>query len=150
VSWSLVALVLGEFAFVAWVLWLVGRALQERARRRAELQARLFDRFGSAQELVAFLETEQGRRLQDALSGRRGRPHARILAAVQIGVILLALGVGLFVLAWITGQNGMLAVAVVTVALAVGFLASAWASHGLSKAWGLLAGAERSRDSLRA
>src|SRR5262245_37132798 len=82
-------------AFAGWVLGLALTHIQERARRRAELQVRVLDRFGSAAEFMEFLDSEPGRRFQEALSGRRGGLTRVLLGAVQAGVVMLFLGAGL-------------------------------------------------------
>jgi hypothetical protein len=135
---SMVALVLGELAFVAFVLWVAAPFVQDRARRRAELQARVLERFGTAQELVAFLEGEPGRRFQESLSGRRLTPLGRILRGVQAGVVLIALGLGLAIAFGLLRDPDLLVAALAAVALGVGFLVAAGVSHRLCSSWGLL------------
>ena len=137
---NMVVLVLGELAFLAFVLWLAAPFARERARRRIELQNGVLERFGSAPEFVAFLETEPGRRFQDALSGRGLVPLGRILAAVQAGVLLVAVGLGLGIAWGVVRDPDLLVAALVTGALGLGFLAAAGVSHRLCRNWGLLPG----------
>jgi hypothetical protein len=138
VDTNLVVLVLGEFAFVGFILWLLMPVFQEKARRRAELQGRVLERFGSAREFIDFLGTDDGRRFQEWLSGRRSTPHARILTAVQSGLVLVALGLGLFLASLKMNEEELITGSAVAACLGLGFLASAWASYRLSRAWGLL------------
>ena len=137
---NMVVLVLGELAFLAFVLWLAAPFVRERAKRRVELQVGVLERFGSAPEFVAFLETEPGRRFQDALSGRRLVPLGRILGAVQAGAVLIALGLGLGIAWGVVRDPELLVAALVTGALGVGFFAAAGLSHRLCRTWGLLPG----------
>jgi hypothetical protein len=138
VDTNMVVLVLGEFALVGFILWLLMPVFQEKARRRAELQGRVLERFGSAREFIDFLGTDDGRRFQEWLSGRRGTPHTRILSAVQAGLVLVALGLGLFLASLRMNEDELFTGSAVAASLGLGFLASAWASYRLSKAWGLL------------
>jgi hypothetical protein len=131
-------LALGQFAFVGFVLWLLMPLVHERARRRAELQSRVLERFGSAREFVDFLGTEDGQRFQEWLSGRRATPQARILRAVQAGLVLVALGLGFLLASWKLSEDEPFIVGMVAGGLGVGCLVAAWASYRLSRAWGLL------------
>ena len=132
---SLVALILGEMAFVAFVLWLAAGFVRERTRQRAELQLRLIERFGTAEEVVAFLATDAGRGLERALSGRRDAQSRQILVAVQLGIVLVATGTGLG-LAETLGANPDLATwALACAATGTGLLVAAAVSRRLSRAW---------------
>jgi hypothetical protein len=138
---NLVALVLGELAFVAFVLWLAVPYFRERARLRSELQRGIVERFASVPEFVAFLETDAGRRFQASLSGRPLVPLARILGAVQVGVVLVALALGLAGSFVLLGDRDLAVAGMVVLSLGVGFLAAAYASHRLCRRWGLVPGA---------
>jgi hypothetical protein len=136
---SIAAIILGEMAFLGWVLRLVLGYIQERARRRAELQARVLDRFGSATEFIDFLATEPGRRFQDALSGRRGSQARLLIGAILVGTVLVFVGVGLLVAHLKIGRDPSLLVGgIVTLAVGLGFLVAAPVSYGIARRWGLL------------
>src|SRR5262245_20001882 len=82
-------------AFVAFVIWLVVRRFQDKARLRMEMQVKLIERCSSAEELERFLASEGGRRLMDNLSpGRASSPAWTIVATVQVGVVSLVVGLG--------------------------------------------------------
>lgn len=138
---SLAAIILGQLALVGWFAWIIAGWAQHRARRRAELQGRMLERFASAQEFAAFLDSENGRRFLESLAGAAGAPAIRILRAVQAGIVLCALGIGI----WIAGaafaprENPVLVPAgEVVLALGVGFLLAASVSYRISRAWGLV------------
>ena len=132
---SLVALILGEMAFVAFVLWLAAGFVRDRTRQRAELQARLVERFGSAQEVVAFLATDAGRGLERALSGRRDVQTRQILVAVQLGIVLVATGTGLGLAESMRPNPDLATWALACAATGTGLLVAAAVSRRLSRAW---------------
>ena len=103
-----------------------------RTRLTSEFQQKLLDRVGSTQELGAFLSSEGGIRILESLSPARteGGPHVRILRALQAGLVLLALGVGLFLYMAIRalpieGEDVIAMIATVCSALGVGLLLAA-------------------------
>jgi hypothetical protein len=132
---SLVALILGEMAFVAFVLWLAAGFVRDRTRQRAELQARMIERFGSAQELVAFLATEAGHGLGRSLLGHRDGQTRQILVAVQVGIVLVATSVGLGVAARLQHDRDLFAWALACATAGTGMLIAAAVSRRLSRRW---------------
>ncbi len=67
-----------------------------------EVHGRLIDKFSSSQELAAYMETEAGKRFLEAapipvnLGSEQRVPNAvaRVLTPIQIGVVLVLLGIG--------------------------------------------------------
>lgn len=117
------------------------------SRAHSEVQNKILDRFGSNQELLAYLETPAGKRLVEAAPRTPDAPQpvaapiSRILLSVQAGIILMVLAIGIRL---VSGRavdevqpllNG---VAIVGFALGLGFVLSAGASYILSKRMGLL------------
>lgn len=83
-----------------WALWLLWKRyqLQSRARmQRDETFRHLIDKFGSAEELADFLQSEAGRRLLEDPVGPAGRPGSPSRRLLLGGVLLSALGVAFFV-----------------------------------------------------
>ena len=115
----------------------------------AEVHNKILDRFGSNEELLAYVDSPAGRRFLEAtpiasagMPARSiGAPFGRILLSVQIGVILLALGVGFLL---ISGraieevQPVLVSLAVLCFCLGVGSVVSAGASYVISRRLGLL------------
>jgi uncharacterized membrane protein YfcA len=132
---SLVALILGEMAFVAFVLWLASTFVRERTRERAELQARMIERFGSAQELVAFLATEAGRGMGRSLLGHREVQTRQVLVAVQLGIVLVATSAGLGVAARLQQDRDLFAWALACATAGTGMLIAAAVSRRLARRW---------------
>jgi hypothetical protein len=139
---GLVALILGELAFAAFVLWLLVRRGQEKARLRAEVNSRLIDRCGSAEELARFLDSDGGRRLLEAISpGRSSSPAWAIVATVQGGVVLLVLGLALLYAIGLDKVEARYTLqATVILALGGGLLLAGELSERLSRRYGLLPG----------
>jgi hypothetical protein len=140
--------VFGSTAFIAYVILEMYRSRQ-RTRLMSEFHQKLLDRVTSAQDLGVLMNSSGGDRLLASLSGPAGAgPHTRILRAVQSGLVLLTLGVGLFVIAWTiypTGRNELNVSAAISMSLGTGLLLSAAAAYALSKRMGLMNGEDRRR-----
>jgi hypothetical protein len=135
------ALVIGSIARAQ----IVNRRLRENARAWADVQSKLIDEFGSAEEVVRYLESDAGRRLLEGRTSGAASPHARILDAVHTGVLVLLGGSGLL------AAKGALAgrapeflqvVGTLALLLGAGFLVSAYVSWTLMRRWGLLSSAD--------
>lgn len=119
------------------------------SRTQAEVHGKLLERMASSDDLKAYMESEAGQRflqasplaLESASQQAVGAPFSRILWSVQVGVVLVALGVGFLVVrrglepevAQMVGAWGTLAIA-----LGVGFAISSAASYVISSRLGLL------------
>jgi hypothetical protein len=66
----IVLLLLGQFAFLGFIIWVAARAREASLRQRSEERSRLLERFSSSQELTAFLNSEAGARLLQERSVR--------------------------------------------------------------------------------
>jgi hypothetical protein len=135
---------------------LLRQALEYRRWRRqiqiqTDIHTKLLDRMTNNQELLAYIETSAGRRFLEApmplmaaqTPSMSIAPVARILWSVQIGVVVVAAGIGFWIartsvddvdLASVFQVMGSLAIAV-----GVGFVASAMLSWALSQRMGLIA-----------
>jgi hypothetical protein len=135
--------------FIFWTIFSTFRRLKV-ARVQGELSAKLLEKFSSGHELVEYMNSEAGKKfLESALMEpqQRGSPYTRILASVQLGIILAALGLALFLVGRQVPEatQGLVAFGTLVVTLGVGFLVSAAASYRLSKSFGLLGTAPESR-----
>jgi hypothetical protein len=135
----------GFFTGVGWIIWVIATNIRmtKLGRVQAQMQASLLERLGSSQELLAFLQTETGRRLLEApppAPEPRRSPIGRILTSVQAGIILAALGGAFFATsgAYFGTAASFQVLGFVGVCLGAGFLVSAAATYILSKSWGLL------------
>jgi hypothetical protein len=105
---------MGTLAFVAVagsLLWLIRMLLENRRwsrvfRLQSDIHARLIERFASNQELLHYMETEPGKRFLEAApipvefqrDQRLPGGIGRLLAPLQIGIVLTLLGLGLLIL----------------------------------------------------
>jgi hypothetical protein len=115
----------------------------------AEVHNKILDRFGSNEELLAYIDSPAGRRFLEATpiaataapAKNVGAPFGRILLSVQVGVILLALGLGFLVISRGAIEEVrpiLTSLAVLGFALGVGSIGSGAASYVISRRLGLL------------
>lgn len=118
---------------LGWIVATVGRVRV--ARRQAEAWGRMVDKLPA--DAVGQLVSEgRGEVLEYLLAGP-DRPHTRIIAATQSGVVVLTLGLTLIGAA--LARTGVpLIVGILVTAAGVGLLGAAVAGYGLSARWGLL------------
>lgn len=114
----------------------------------AEVHNKILDRFGSNEELLAYIDSPAGRRFLEATpiapsaaGGKVAAPYGRILLSVQAGVLLLALALGFM---WVSSRaieevkEVFMGLSIVGMALGLGCVVSAGASYVLSRKLGLL------------
>ena len=136
------------FLMIAWIVWVIVDGLRRASQMRQATQfhGRLLERIGSAREFGEFLGTEAGAKFVSSLAVEKGRtPQNRILTAVQSGLVLLALGIGIFLFIGSVGLSypapeNLGFAATVTTAIGVGLLLSSWVSYVLSRRMGLMNG----------
>jgi hypothetical protein len=137
VHYSVVVVILGQMFFTAFLLFLVAAFVRDRARQRGELQMRLLERFSSAADLLAYIDSEEGRALREALTGRRFLAVRQVMGAIQLGIVLVALGGGLFAASVRQGDADLMVAGFVSGAVGVGLLVAALVSKRLSVRWGV-------------
>jgi hypothetical protein len=146
----------GFLTVISLIYALLRQALEYRRWRRqiqiqTDIHTKLLDRMTNNQELLAYIETAAGRRFLEApmplmaaqSASMSIAPVARILWSVQIGVVVVAAGIGFLIartsvddvdLASVFEVMGSLAIAV-----GLGFVVSAMLSWVLSQRMGLIA-----------
>lgn len=134
----IVILLLGQFAFLGFIIWVVARAREARMRQRSEERSRLLERFSSSQDLTEFLNSEAGSRLLG--KAELSHPMRSISGTVTAGIIVLFAGIGfLFVTEALPGDKGdFLLPGILGVMAGIGILVSAFVSAKLYKRAGLL------------
>jgi hypothetical protein len=133
-------------AMFAWFAWLIFTTVRRYkiAKLQAEVQSKLLEKIGSAQDLLAYAQTDTGRQLLESLQVERSvseAPHGKILWALQVGTILFFFGAGaLWVRTHVSahGFEGFTILGALSIALGLGFLFSGAASYYMSKSFGLL------------
>lgn len=135
-----VIMVFGGIVAVFWVVFSTIRRLKV-ARMQSEVHKELIQKVGSSQEFLTYLDSDSGKQLVASIGIEHPsrEPYGRILMSVQVGVILLLLGIALLILGGHYGEvaQGFVILGAVVVALGSGFLISAGLSYRLSKAFGL-------------
>jgi hypothetical protein len=133
------------FFTIGWVAWVIFSAIRSYllAKMQTGVQMRLLEKIDSSQTLVAYAETEPGRRFLESLRGELGEPampFRRILSGVQSGSVLICFGAGMLLLHGygVAPDPEFTIFGVLAVALGVGFGVAAGASYLLSRSFGLL------------
>jgi hypothetical protein len=129
----------GLLGFIVWIIFTT-IARFKTAKLQAGLQTKLLERFGSGQELLAYVQSAAGKQFLESFAMEQRTPYGRILGAVQAGVILVLLGLALlFLRGRVAGADeGFLISGTITLSLGIGFGLSAALSYFLSKSFGLL------------
>jgi hypothetical protein len=147
------AALLAWACFLGTSLWLVRMFLENRRWSRSfklqsDVHARLIERFSSSQELASYMESEAGRRFLEAApisvgfeqNQRMPNAVARVLTPLQIGFVLVLLGIGFFLLRNVNPEMNtpMLVLSVVTTMPGIGFILSAGVTWILAGRLGLI------------
>lgn len=124
------------FGALAWII----RTLIENRRwtkvfaLQSEVHAKLIDRFATNQELLGYMQTDAGRRFLEASpivteAETRKMPNlvSRMMATLQVGLVLMLLGAGLVMLRGAVGDAGttMLVLGVIALMPGIGLILSA-------------------------
>ena len=150
---SNIAPVLAFASFLIALAWMVRVFLENRRWNRifklqSEVHGRLIDKFSSSQELAAYMETDAGRRFLEAAplsvnfeqNQRVPNAVARVLAPLQVGVVLVLLGIGLLSLrhARADMELPMLVFGTIVLMPGIGFILSAGLTWLLAARLGLM------------
>jgi ABC-type multidrug transport system fused ATPase/permease subunit len=114
---------LSFFTMIVLIVWLGTRRRQAQIQAQAELRKQLIDKFGSLQELTAFLESKGGRQFFGDLQ-LRSRNQLRYLPG---GLVLTMLGLAFLALTLM--RRNLIIPAAISLALGVGLLISAAIAH---------------------
>jgi hypothetical protein len=136
------------------LLWILRTVLDNRrwykmVKVQTETHAKLLERFGSSQEMLAYMESDAGRKFLESpiFEGQRQQvsklPFGRILWSVQIGIIAAFLGGGVLFLRTRVASDagadiGFTVFGTLLFTLGIGFLVSGGVSYLLAKYFGLL------------
>lgn len=144
---SEIIIVPAAFFTVGFIVYVIVEGFRRRSQSKmvTEFHTRLLDRIGSAKEFGDFFASDAGRRFMESLSNTEtGSPQMRILKSVQLGLVLLALGIGLFILTdqrafSLEAADGLVVTATVTAAIGAGLVVATLITYLLSWQMGLLA-----------
>jgi hypothetical protein len=133
------AILAGVGIFILMAAFLTILYSSSRQRRQTEIRKALIEKFGSAQDLGAFLQSPGGQRfVSDLFSGSDSPTHS-VLGSIQKGVIILLVGLTV-ILVGLQSERSIVAIGALLASVGLGFLISAAITRHLSRKWGLLDG----------
>lgn len=136
---ELVGFVIGNLAIFAAFTWIFVHYRAKRQERMAEDRLRFLERFESAQEVAAFLESPSGQRVLDSLGSPRSDPRRAILGALPFGFVSLIIGLGMAMAILLRSIDDELSlVAVIFTGAGIGILVSVVLSQRLARSWGMI------------
>src|SRR5260370_29653221 len=83
----IVPVILSAFSFMFWTLFSTIRRFKI-AKLQADVQARLVEKFGTSQDLLAYVQTDARKQILESLGVERTSPYSRIIRAVHAGIIV--------------------------------------------------------------
>ena len=126
----IVAIVVGAggfFASVVLIVWFAARTINHRAEMRAEQMNNLLDKFGTADDFITFAKSDAGAEIVRAISGGARDESPQVLRSIRRGVISAALGIGAVIVGSVVNDLVWLGViGALLLALGIGFLVSAY------------------------
>jgi hypothetical protein len=145
-----IVIVPGFFAAVVWIIYIFvqGRRWNRTFKQQSDIHGRLIEKLGTSQDLVAYMETEAGKRFLMASpiamgsgSGQR-MPNtvARVLTPLSAGIVMTLLGIGLLCLrhAGPGMQTSMTVLGTLVLMPGIGFILSAGVTWVLAHRLGLM------------
>jgi hypothetical protein len=118
---------------IALIVFVAARRRQAEIRARAEFQKQILDKFSSGKEFADFLSTDASQKFFAMLSASTMGPRYRVLRTMRGGIVVTVLGFGFLLLTGL--RHGFVVLGVLLLALGVGLLISAAASYHFSKKW---------------
>lgn len=133
--------VIASSVMVVLIVYFVSRARLRRAEVHAQVQSRLIDRFGSAPELIEFLQSPAGR---EFVSGVQSAPavyaRERIASGFTRSIVLSMLGLAFLGLTFFYNDDFAVPAAILF-SLGIGYFLATFVSYRLSES--LLRNTER-------
>jgi len=126
--------ILSSSTMVVLIVYFVSRSRARRAEVQAEVQSRLIDRFGTAPELIEFLQSPAGR---EFVSGVQSAPallaRERVLSGFTRAIVLTALGTAFLFLTFFLDDDDFAVPAAIVFSLGLGYLLATFVSYRLSQ-----------------
>lgn len=114
------------------IVYMVTKSRQRRMEVQAEMQTKLIERFGSAPEMVAFLQSPAGK---EFVSGVQTAPailaRERLLGGFTRAIVLTSLGVAFLFLTFYA-DDAFVIPAAILLSLGIGYLLATGLSYKLS------------------
>ncbi len=139
----LAVVVVSALATGCFVVWTISDTIRRirRDRLRYDTQSKLLERFGTSEELLAYLKSDPGQQFLESAELERTNPYSRILRAFTAGILLVSVGWAFLALRGPgagSANSEVVVVGTLLTSLGVGFLLSGGLSYFLSRSWGLL------------
>ncbi|HEX8172775.1 MAG TPA: hypothetical protein VF824_19715 [Thermoanaerobaculia bacterium] len=132
--WIPILGIIGSFVTAVLIVSTTARARMRRAELQAEVQSKLIDRFGTAPELIDFLQSPAGK---DFISGVQSAPRNvardRVAGGFSRAIVLTMLGAAFAVLT-VTQDHDFIIPAVLLFFLGAGYLLATYVSWKLTRA----------------
>lgn len=140
---------IGVTLALLWILrtFLDNRRWNKMVKVQTETHAKLLDRFASSQEMLAYVQSDAGKKFLEMpiFESQRKQvsslPFSRILWSVQIGIIAAVFGIGILFLRGRVSPDadmGFQVFGILVLTLGIGFILSGGVSYLLAKHFGLL------------
>lgn len=124
--------VMSSTVMVVMVVYFVTQARTRRVEAQVEMQGKLIDRFGSAPELIEFLQSPAGRSFVTGVQSAPGLlTRERLLTGFSRSIILTMLGVAFLGLAFFVDDDFAVPAAILF-SLGLGYLIATFVSYKLS------------------
>jgi len=131
--WIPIIGILSSSAMVVLVVYFVTRSRQRRVESQVEMQGRMIDRFGTAPELISFLQSPAGRQF---VAGVQTAPavltRERILSGFTRSIVLIALGAAFLFLTYFEHDRDFAIPASILFFLGVGYFIATMVTYKLS------------------
>jgi hypothetical protein len=126
---------------IGWIVWVTFSTVRriKTARVQGEVAKALLTRFDSAQAMLAYVETDGGKKFLSSLAQESGTAYGSILECVRWGLVFLIVG---GTICWMHAagvvDRDVQVMGILAVALGVALEAAAAASYFASRALGLV------------
>lgn len=146
------------FALITFALvWFIRTIIEQKrwswlSRTQAEVHNKILDRFGSSEELLAYIKSPAGTKFLESapiplhVENVPHTPLTRVMWSIQIGLIVAAAGLGMLLVSTRFEPGaaaGFFAMGAIAFCIGAGFIASAVVSIFLSRRLGLWQGSEK-------
>ena len=129
------------FTMVGWIVWVAFTNVRrvKTAKVQGEMAEALLARFDSSQSMLAYVETESGKKFLNSLAQESGTAYGSILDCTRWGLVFLIVGA---TLCWMHAaglvDRDPQVMGILAVALGIGLEAAAVVSYYASRALGLI------------
>lgn len=124
--------ILSSSAMVVLVVFFVTRSRQRRVEAQVEMQGKLIDRFGTAPELISFLQSPAGRQFVTGVQGSSvALTRERILSGFTRSIVLTMLGAAFLFLTFLYDDDFAVPAAILFF-LGLGYFIATVVSYKLS------------------